>query len=271
VILGLVLLAGWRILLATTAWRADFAENNYQQNLLRIEVLHRQTAGTTRPKTVLAGTSVTGRLLPAFFADTPLAGAVNLGLDGMSPAFALELLAREKSLPQRVLVETYMLHKAAAGNEKLVRESLNSPAGWLATADPLFRTETRPSTLLYSALKRGRESATAGKPARNTFEYWTNTPAPGAIDRLTTAVSNLQSRGCEVILVDLPVGSDWPPSPNMGEPAASELVRRLQLRRLDPRQVLHARGVEPRFTDSVHLDGASARETAVALATLVGP
>lgn len=271
VTLGLVLLAGWRLLLATTAWRADFAENNYQQNLLRIEGLQQRIAGGNPPGTVLAGTSITGRLLPAFFDGTPLAGAANLGLDGMSPAFALELLTREKSVPKRVFLETYVLHKSAATNEQLVRDSLASPAGWLAAKDPLFRTETRPSTLLYSRLKRGRESTASGKPARNSFEYWTNAPAPGSIDRLANVISNLQSRGCEVILTDLPVGSDWPPSPNMGEPAASELVRRLHLRRLDPRQVLRSRGTEPRFTDGVHLDGPSARETAQALAFLATP
>ena len=74
VAVALVLLGAWRGVLGVTRWRADFAETNYQQNLLRIESFHRRMTSEQPATTVLAGTSITGRLLPQFFDRTPLAG-----------------------------------------------------------------------------------------------------------------------------------------------------------------------------------------------------
>jgi len=264
---ALAVLIGWRLLL-TRIPVAEFAESSYQQNLLRIEALERQARTTATPDTVVAGTSIAGRLLPAYFSGTALADTANLGLDGTSPAFALEILLRQPQTPRRVLLESYLLHKGAATNEHLIRDSLDSPGARLARADRLFQTDSRPTTLLYAALKHGRESAAAGRPARNAAPYWTNVPAAGAIARLSRDIDALRKRGTEVILIDIPVGTDWPPGPNMGEPVASQLVTDLKLRRLDCRTALQARGFEPRFTDGIHLDGASAHEVAIVLAEL---
>jgi len=267
-LLAVALLLGWRGVLAVWPMRAEFGESNYQQNLLRIENYRRQLRQSPGgpPMAVLAGTSVAGRMLPEYFAGTGLAGIPNLGLDGTSPAFALELLLRERQVPRRVFLETYLLHKEAGGNEKLIRESLDSPGGRLAAVDPLFRTETRPSSLLYSALKRGRDASAPGRPADNRVPYWTNAPAAGAMKRLEAAIRSLRDRGSEVVLVDLPVGYDWPPGPNLGEPVASELIATQKLTRLDLRADLLARGIEPHFTDRLHLDGATARAVAGVLA-----
>ena len=272
ILLGAVLvLVAWRLVLTATGWRADFGESNYQQNLLRIESLQQQVRAGHPPIAVLAGTSVAGRLLPAYFEGGPLAGVVNLGLDGTSPAFALELLLREAQVPRLVLVETYLLHKGPAANEALIRNSLDSPAGHLVASDRMFHTESRPTTLLYSALKRGRDAAATGRPAPPQAPYWTNAPAPGAVERITRAIRELQARGATVRLVDIPVGKDWPPGPNLGEPVASQLVGDLHLSRLDCRAALQARGIEPRFTDGIHLDGPSARQVAEALGRLMPP
>ncbi len=268
---ALLVLLVWRGCLAWFPWRADFGEDNYQQNLLRIETFHRQIHRGAPPAAVLAGTSVAGRLLPAFFADTPLAGLVNLGLDGAAPAFPLELLLRETQVPRTVFLETFLLHKDPATNETLIRESLDSPSGRLAAADRLFHTETRPTALLYSALKRGRDAAATGRPAPIQAPYRTNAPSNVALQRITHAIQQLQARGSTVVLVDIPVGKDWPPGPNLGEPTASLLMNSLKLPRLDCRAALQSQGIEPRFTDGVHLDAASAREVAQALARLTPP
>ena len=264
---GLLLI--WRLLLGITGWRAEYAESNYHQNLLRLEGFQQQMAGESPPADVLAGTSVTGRLLPQFFDQTPLQGIANLGLDGTSPAFALEQIHQLKRVPKRVFLETYVLHKPQASNEILVLESLNSPAGRMARFDPLFRTESRPSTLLYSTLKRGREAASTGKLAVGPPSHPLNPPDAVSLKRLIQVITQLQARSCEIILVDLPVGTDWPPGATLGEPVASELIRQLGIRRVDTREMLLRRGVDLRFTDGIHLDGASAKKTAQALGDLV--
>lgn len=272
-LLALALVLGWRGVLAITGWRADFAECSYQQNLLRLETYRERIRGErgSAPPVVLAGTSITGRLLPEYFAGTPLAGVANLGLDGASPGFSLEAILRETHVPTKVLLETYLLHKEAGGNERLIAKSLASPGARLADADRLLRTESRPSALLYSALKRRRESLEPGRVSAPTNSpFGINPPAEGSQERLTRLIRALQARGCEVVLADIPIGRDWPPGPNLGEPVASRLSAALGLRRVDCRAVLRAQRNEPHFTaDGLHLDAHSAREVARVLSELV--
>ncbi len=271
-ILGLAVLlgVGWVAFLHWLPWRGEYAENNYQQNLLRIENLERAIRSENPPESVLAGTSISGRILPSFFNGTTLAGTANLGLDGTSPVFSLELLRRLPRLPRRVFLETHALHQAPADNERVIQESLASPAGRWVAAGWMFSTAERPSTVLYTTVKKGREAASTGRhSAGNSYPVYV--PGPHVVESLTRSILELRKRGCEVILADLPVGYDWPPGPNMGEPVASELVQTLNLRRLDCRKWLYSRGFEPGFTDGIHLDGASARETARALAALAVP
>ena len=271
-LLAVALLLGWRGVLALTGWHAEFAECSYQQNLLRLESYRGRVSATPgiAPPRVIAGTSVTGRLLPEYFAGTPLNGLANLGLDGATPTFALEALLRESAVPRLVLLETFLLHESAKSNENLINTSLASPGARLADADLLFGTETRPSTLLYSALKRGRESHAPGHLApSHPVPYEPHFATRSTLTRLTNAITALRARGSEVVLVDIPIGADWPPGPNLGEPTASQVAGLFGLRRLDCRAALRARGFEPRFTDGLHLDAGSAREVARALGELV--
>ena len=268
--LALVLGVGWVVLLRLLPWRGEYAENNYRQNLLRIESLERRVRSGTPPESVLAGTSISGRILPSFFDGTALAGIANLGLDGTSPVFSLEMLRRLPRVPRRVFLETHALHQASAENESVIQKSLSSMAGRWVAAGWMFSTAERPSTVLYTAVKKGKEAASTGRrSAGNTYPKYV--PGTNVVESLTRSILELRERGCEVILADLPVGYDWPPGPNMGEPVASELVRSLNLRRLDCRKWLYSRGFEPGFTDGIHLDGVSARETARALAALAAP
>jgi len=266
--LAAVLLLLWRSILVFSPSRAEFAECSYQQNLLRLETyrtLAREQAGRPVP-VVLAGTSVSGRVLPKYFDSTRLAGVVNLGLDGSSPAFALEVLLREKTAPRLVLLETYLLHSGVQSNESLITASLDSPGAALADLDRMFRAEARPSAMLYTALKRSRELRSQGKTAKvKDGGMRPHEPSTGVYERLTNAISALRERGSEVVLVDIPVGIDWPPGPNLGEPVASLLVRDFGLKRMDCRADLVDHGIEPRFTDGIHLDATSAREVARAI------
>src|SRR5262245_7452517 len=90
-LVALLLLAGWRLLLVAIL-PAEFAGSPYQQNLLRIERLQRRVEAGAGLSNVLVGTSIAGRFLPEYFSGTSLAGLANLGLDGTTPAFALEAL-----------------------------------------------------------------------------------------------------------------------------------------------------------------------------------
>src|SRR5262245_21048939 len=149
VILGLtvLLLIVWSGLLRLLPSRATLAESNFQANLIRLQ---RSLSSTSKPPAALIGSSITGRILPEYFEGTPLAGSVNLGLDGSGPALALEMVDRMKAPPSLLLIEANLLPVPPSANDTELRKTVD---GWwfkLASRVDVLRAESRPSSLLYS-------------------------------------------------------------------------------------------------------------------------
>lgn len=266
--LAVVLLVAWRLVLGWTGVRADFADSNYQSNLIRLEDY---VGRPTPPPVVLAGSSVTGRLLPRYFADTPTPDVGNLGLDGSSALLGLEVIGAGTALPRVVLVETYLLGRPWGGNDDVLVRALDGAGVRLARADPVFRAATRPSALLYSWLK-SRAPADAGRPAPTA----STTPPPAAggpvadpdplPDRWRRAMVRLRDAGVRVVLVDIPLGREEGAGPPAGEDFPGRVARELGLERIDLRTALASAGVVPAYTDGLHLDVPTARRAAALLA-----
>lgn len=272
-LLTLAALAAWRFLLGRTGWAARFGESNYQANLIRIE---EYLARPRTPTVVLVGSSVAGRLRPEFFPATPGLDPATLGLDGSTPLVGLEVVARRPGKPALLLVETYLLDRPPNRNDAGLLAALDSPGLALARRDPLFRTASRPSSLLYSWLKSRREEESAGRPAGPAEAA--ATPAGPRDDRTAAAdrhwpaqLRRLQAEGVRVAFVDVPLGES--PAPGREAPAdtADGLARLLGLPRLDLRAELHRRQVTLRYTDGLHLTAASARQAAEVLSEMVTP
>src|SRR6266496_1401013 len=73
---------------SVTPWRAELAETNFQANLIRVQAF----LFDPLPRAVLVGSSISGRLLPSYFAQTSLAPFANLGLDGSGPSLGLDFV-----------------------------------------------------------------------------------------------------------------------------------------------------------------------------------
>ncbi|MFM8360251.1 MAG: hypothetical protein ACKOET_17015, partial [Verrucomicrobiota bacterium] len=164
--------------------------------------------------------------------------------------------------------------------------ALDSPGLALARRDPLFRTASRPSSLLYSWLKSRREEESPGHPAETTpappaSRAVPTPPAGPRADRAAAAdrhwpaqLRRLRAEGVQVAFVDVPIGES--PAPGLATSAdtadtAEGLARLLGLPRLDLRAELHRRQVTLRYTDGLHLTAASARQAAEVLGEMVTP
>lgn len=254
------LLALWTML-SRALPEPQLAESNFQANRLRLERWQLEAT----PSSVIVGTSISGRLLPAYFTGTSLASMANLGLDGASPSTALELVLRKAVVPQRVFLEIHKLDRPPDGNDELLLETAFGPSTTVARLLPVTRAASRPSTRLYAWLKeRGTGGGTPPTVAGDSRTFSTNAQwlAP-----LQTQIGTLRTRGCEVILVRLPVGRENPTdaiAPNFADALASHLGVRL----IDLNRVSAQRRLPVAYTDGFHLSPGSARELAVVLAQL---
>lgn len=268
VALGVALLGGWLGVCRMFGWRARLAENNYQANLIRLETFLHQPA----PPAVLVGSSMTGRLLPEYFAGTPLTGVANLGLDGSSPDLGLDVVLRRKNPPAVVLVEVNTLLAQTSGNDATLRLAMESfsfrLAGWL----PFLRTELRPSSISYSTLKLWQDRRLAPSPsapialppaALAAIPVQLDARAAALLSRHLTRLRELQIRGARVVLYQLPGGDEAPPFFMAGW----DRELHCPFIRLGPE--MRQRGFAPAYTDGLHLTAPSAAQASRVLAEIV--
>lgn len=269
-VLGGVLLGGWFGLCRVFGWHARLAENNYQANIIRLETF----LDHPTPPAVLVGSSMTGRLLPEYFAGTPLAGVANLGLDGSTPDLGLDVVLRRKLPPALVLVEVNTLFNQTPHNDATLRQAMDSFSFRLADRLPFLRAKYRPSSIAYSALKLWQDrrlpppselaasleravGAAPELPVSNRQHIASTDPL---FDRHLSRLRELKDRGARVIFYQLPGGNQTLPA------IVEEWSRAFQspLIRLGPEMV--QRGRNPAFTDGLHLTAPSAQQASRVLA-----
>ncbi len=255
-ILGLagVLLVGWH---GAVRWlpRPELAETNYVANRLRIE---RWMGGSTASN-VIVGTSIGGRLLPAYFEGTRLGSVANLGLDGANPDTGLTLALARPTPPRVLFLEVHRLILPPGQNDRQLLALAEGPGLALAEWMPSTRADSRPSTVLYGILKRRQQG---GDAASNLPRGPGGTVAGPAADpqwaeRIGRKVKALQDRGTRVVLLRLPVGRENPASPEeVG--IAEDASKRLGLPLVDLFRRSVREGAPLQYTDGLHLSPASA-------------
>jgi len=246
--------------------RAELAESNFQANLIRL-----QTWSMEPPRSnVVVGSSIAGRLLPSCFRGTPLDSLANLALDGSGPELGIRLLLGAGTVPPRVFVEVHRLGKPWHANDDTLLGVVHETGFALAGHFPALRADTRPTTLLYAWLKGRREPggearAPGAAPAPATARF----PAadPGWEERFRGQVGELRRRGCEVVLLRLPVGRENPADP-AAPGDADRLARELGVRLIDVNREAAKRGLVPAYSDGLHLAPASARAVGILFAEL---
>jgi hypothetical protein len=280
VLIAAGLLLFWRLALVWWINPATFGESNYQANLIRIESYLRQV---TPPDLVLVGSSLSGRLLPEYFPGAPDQSVANLGLDGGTPWAGLSVIQRGNGWPKVVLIETYLIDASPSPNDHTLVRRLDEPGTRLAQADPLFRSENRPSALLYNEMKQRRDSGhtpsespalplpALPKSARIQPSQPVDAQAQSSavVDHpLNPFLAALKEQGVHTLFVDLPRGDSLPPAPSAPRPTdtAQQLADHWEIQRLDLRSAIGLDNWQPRYTDGVHLDAASARHLVLVLA-----
>ncbi len=246
--------------------RAELAESNFQANLIRL-----QTWSMEPPRSnVVVGSSIAGRLLPSYLRGTPLDSLANLALDGSGPELGIRLLLGAGAVPPRVFVEVHRLGKPWHTNDDTLLGVVHETGFALAGHLPALRADTRPTTLLYAWLKGRREPAGEARaagaaPAPTSARF----PAadPGWEERFRGQVGELRRRGCEVVLLRLPVGRENPADPAVpGD--ADQLARELGVGLIDVNREAAKRGLVLAYSDGLHLAPASARAVGVLFAEL---
>ncbi|HTI68485.1 MAG TPA: hypothetical protein VMF06_00855 [Candidatus Limnocylindria bacterium] len=268
--LAVLLVLGWCGYLALGGGHAQFADNSWQSNQIRIQ---RYLFPTRCPDAVLIGSSVTGRFLPEYFRETGLPEAANLGLDGSGPLLGSLLVQRRNDLPRVVVVESFLADKPWTANDSNLLANATGFSMQLAAALPVLQAENRPSSLLYSWIKRRKEStyATLGRPAS---PVGPRNPTPAMSEsarRLTEALAELQQKGVKVVIARFPTGEsragllqDLPPD----DPGLA-MARSLKAPFLNVGKEVVADGWEPLYTDGLHLNADSARRVSAQLGKMV--
>ncbi len=266
--LGAVLLGGWFCVCRSLGWHARLAENNYQANIIRLETFLDRRA----PSVVLVGSSMTGRLLPDYFAGTSLGEVANLGLDGSSPDLGLDVVLRRKVPSTSVLVEVNTLFKPTSDNDATLRQAMESFSfrltGWL----PFLRAEYRPSSIAYSTLKLWQDRrlpppatpptsslAVVVEPTERNLRTEVTDPL---FVRHFSRLRELKDHRVRVLLYQLPGGNQSIPS------GIEELARGLQLPLIRLGQEMLQRGHTPAYTDGLHLTASSAEQASRVLAEI---
>lgn len=258
--------------------RPALAETNYEANRLRLE----EWLLGPGSKTVLVGSSMSGRLLPSYFEGTSLAGIANLGLDGASPDTGLRLTLMRHPAPSLVLLEGQLLSKRTGPNDRQLLELATGVGMQITALAPLTRADARPSTVLYGWLKerRGGPEAGAGGPesptgtvtARVVSEAQAKKDAAGLDPewrpRIRSLITTLQEQGARVVLVRLPSGIGDPADPE----ASNELdaiAGELGLPLVDLLRLSRKGRVAVSYTDGLHLTPNAARAVCRILAEAV--
>ncbi len=250
--------------------RAELAESNYQANLIRLQAFLFDNC----PRTVIAGSSISGRLLPSYFRGTGLAPVANLGLDGSSPLFALELVLEAKP-PPIVIIEENLLLKPEDANDASLRAATESFGFKLAKEIGIWRADIRPSSLLYSWLKSHQKKAPHSTDSAEQKAPTPRSPAsPGLAslrcrNKLGEQIRALRARGSRVVLMRVPTGPQFVPKDNPSLPLGAALAREYDLCEVDLEAECAKRGQALSFSDGVHLTPASARQVSALLGELV--
>ena len=246
-LLGLVV--AYEATLRLTGVQADYSENNLQANLSRIATYRFEPAC----ENLILGSSLSARLLPEFFANQGMPSK-NLALDGAGVPMGLEIVGWQKSGLRRLFLEANSLFFRSPQNEHTIREAMQNPV--FAWGQHLFflRPGSRPSSLLYSWLKKFREDKESGSPGA-----W---PVSG-VGQLQSLTENeleqlrqFRREGVELFFVIVPTGvGERNPRADL-EPAAKGLGATW----IAPRDHLPENGRELRYTDGLHLDRPSAQK-----------
>jgi hypothetical protein len=272
-VVAAVLAIAWLAFLMFTGIHASLGESNFQSNIIRADDYF---YGSEKAAVVI-GTSITGRLLPEYFEAQGVAVA-NLGMDGCIPRTGIELVLKKKKLPKIIFVEALGSYREARGNDTEILDFVEGVTFKMSRWLPVLRADTRPSSILYSWMKKKNDARQTPSVAPvGSAEQKKTGPDPAyaslsaeeqaqigerAQADMQHALATLSARGVRVVLMRLPAGGVPPRSERTEPDMTDRLAAALSLKVIDVASILRQRGVPVAFSDGTHMLAPSAREAA---------
>ncbi|GAA5481943.1 hypothetical protein [Haloferula sargassicola] len=186
------------------------SESNYFSSLARV-----QTASAEKPRVLMLGSSLTGRMSDRAAA---VDGFVNIGCDGGSAAITLRAIDRGEIDPaSTVVVEANTLAYDLDGRGSQMSSAICGDWFQLGREVPNLGATARPTAFVYSAMMKVKEGdpAPVEKPlpvASKPGAYHGPAPADltepeqALVDEMAGIIGRLEERGSRVVLVLLPPG-----------------------------------------------------------------
>ncbi len=241
------------------------SESNYFSSIARI-----QTESQGKPKIMILGSSLTGRLGDR---AQRIDGVANLGCDGGSAVVTLRAMDRG-ILPTAplLIIEANSLSFELEQRGKEIGEAIDSRWFDLGIKAPNLGATARPTAFAYSWLMaRSSSSASNTDPlplpvtTRPTTLSPANAPSLDSkesllVDEVAAIFSRLRKSGSKILLIMIPPGADAD-SVQMKIPMA--IAARSQVPWWDLTDGLPPDSVE--FSDGLHLDAASAQKVMLTL------
>jgi hypothetical protein len=219
------------------------------------------------PELVLVGSSVAWRLKEEYFSRP---GVRNLALAGGSPVTSLDIVAKQKSLPKLVLIETNVL-------TRLPDEALIAKFSGGASSEALFLRPVRTAVAVYETWNHAPPNPAEARAARDRLlgeapsnfdnkvyldraveQMNEEDPTVGTrvnVARIRSFIDDIERRGSRALLLEIPFAP---------EIEASRMVRTSKaiVHEAFPDQArwlpIHPPLDELRWADGVHLDERSA-------------
>ena len=244
----------------------SLASSNMMTNVIRLEALPRSPQNAL----VLAGSSITGRLYPAYFSPTG-PSVVNVGLDGCGVGDALQSIMDAKVQPSVLLLE---INTTAARDKKVFKTVTDAVSPWkinVGPSLPFLQAKERPVDLAYNWLHSRKREGTAvntNQPLAWRDEISSPTPLPlpedpkGKITEFITETTKLlaqfKQRGVRIGFVLIPTSFLNNDRHDTVMAISQQLAKNLSIPLFDLRR---AGGVEElSWTDGVHLTSSAAKE-----------
>jgi hypothetical protein len=238
--------------------RTTKSESNFFSSIARIQT------GAAEPvaEVFLAGSSLTGRF-PSRSEEFP--DVANLGCDGESAAVVMRAIDKGiLPLPPVLVIEGNTLYREQGARESLVAQVMDSPWFGVGRKVPNLGATARPSAFAYSILLEKKVgSADDGEklplpvPAVAMIPPPNTKPLPEKaeelIAELAAIIGRFRERGCRMLIVQLPPGSE---ADTMYTRIPYALSHTAQIPLLDLCKDLPPGSV--RYTDGVHMAPASA-------------
>lgn len=195
--------------------RATSAESNLNGILIRLQNLSYNDSSKSSTE-ILAGSSITAKLHQDYIFTNSDSQAINAGIDGGSPLFAVRKILELEHPPKTVVIESNLILRTPNDNLATINAATDSIIFRTARYLPFLSRDRRPVSVLYSWIKKRKdilissnirsisENDISIEFQQDNIEF--NDDEDNMASEWGTVISALKKSGTSIILVMYPSG-----------------------------------------------------------------